>query len=526
MVSFSVTPEQGDTNTTFTADMSGTYDPDGDSLTYEIDWGDGSTSVGPRAEHSYGQAGDYVVTGTATDSFGVAASNERAIRVCSAMIEGACVAPPPDTATVVPDLCNEAPDVCIQDSIVPGDALGDTGDAVFDAVPSTRTSSQRVLIVSANVRQFYADSINEERRRNFAKRINALKNKPRGDADGYGTIPDIILLQESSYASAEDITTKLKNKTGFTFLIANKKSDYSVQDTDEINREADTVILYNKRTMEKATGLGGAHYDAEYTQAQKSVCADEPELVGIDADLDGLADCAEKRKFMRQFMYSFVELKAGQQEDCANPPCGTGFRVAVAATHLVTGEHLARAHRESLKRTWSSDIVNKLRRKYSPSMDAYVVGGDFNIHRCRNKPSSDPPDPATDSYDYPNTQGASCDTSESPNQDNWWATMTGARSYTETVYERNSAAGDRLHAQYKDGCDQLLNNNGDCDDDRFGFKRIDFIFARGVPVVAASRDLTCGETAGTGNIRPHCDRGSNNPQRYSDHRLLWALIGG
>ncbi len=410
----------------------------------------------------------------------------------------------------------------MQDDISVGEALGDAGEPVLGAVPDVRTSRKQVLVTSANVQQF-GQRQDAGRRKNFAKRINALADKALGeDEDGMGSMPDIILLQESSYENAKDISAKLKDKTGITFPIANKKGDYSPNDEGDINREAETVILFNKRTMEKLTALGGFKYDAEYSKEQKSDCAEEPELQGIDADLDGVADCFENREFKRQFMYAFAELKADPQAECPNPPCGTGFRVAVASTHLTTGEHLAKEYRKSLKKEWSEDVADKLRRKYPATVgvDAYVIAGDFNIHRCENKPEGEP-------RDYPTGTLETCARSS----DSWWDALTTGKGYSETVYEKhqNDSGGesDRLHMQYRDGCLAQVNAQGECaeTDYRFGKKRIDFIFARRAPVVASSRDLTCGQTGGTNRIPAHCDS-SSNPQRYSDHRLVWTLIGG
>jgi plastocyanin len=51
-------------------DASGTYDPDGDTLTYEWDFGDGKTGTGESPSHTYTTEGEYTVTLTVTDSYG------------------------------------------------------------------------------------------------------------------------------------------------------------------------------------------------------------------------------------------------------------------------------------------------------------------------------------------------------------------------------------------------------------------------------------------------------------------------
>jgi PKD repeat protein len=55
------------TSLTVAVDASGSSDPDGDVLTFQWDFGDGSTATGPTATHTYGAAGTYTVGLTVSD---------------------------------------------------------------------------------------------------------------------------------------------------------------------------------------------------------------------------------------------------------------------------------------------------------------------------------------------------------------------------------------------------------------------------------------------------------------------------
>jgi len=62
-------PEQGITNEPVAMSAAGS-DPDGDSLTYEWDFGDGSTATGAAVSHTYTSVGNYSITATIADGRG------------------------------------------------------------------------------------------------------------------------------------------------------------------------------------------------------------------------------------------------------------------------------------------------------------------------------------------------------------------------------------------------------------------------------------------------------------------------
>jgi len=71
-------PEVGET---ITFDASGSFDPDGQFLTYAWNFGDDQTSDTMITTHSYSSAGDYTVMLTVVDDHGISSSNTTTITV-------------------------------------------------------------------------------------------------------------------------------------------------------------------------------------------------------------------------------------------------------------------------------------------------------------------------------------------------------------------------------------------------------------------------------------------------------------
>ncbi len=68
---FTYSPQSLQVNQTVTFDASASYDPDGTIVSYQWEFGDGSTGTGKIVEHAYAGAGQYGVILTVTDNSGV-----------------------------------------------------------------------------------------------------------------------------------------------------------------------------------------------------------------------------------------------------------------------------------------------------------------------------------------------------------------------------------------------------------------------------------------------------------------------
>jgi PKD repeat protein len=81
VASLSVTPLSGYPPLTVTASTGGSYDPDGTIASSSIGFGDGTSTGGPNASHTYSVAGRYIVTATVTDNAGLSSSTSTTVAV-------------------------------------------------------------------------------------------------------------------------------------------------------------------------------------------------------------------------------------------------------------------------------------------------------------------------------------------------------------------------------------------------------------------------------------------------------------
>lgn len=80
----SVTPSSGSAPLTVTASTAGATDPDGSIASTLIDFGDGAVANGPTATHTYTMAGNYTVSGWASDNQGATAGTTTPVSVSAA----------------------------------------------------------------------------------------------------------------------------------------------------------------------------------------------------------------------------------------------------------------------------------------------------------------------------------------------------------------------------------------------------------------------------------------------------------
>ncbi len=318
------------------------------------------------------------------------------------------------------------------------------------------------------------------RRQRFANRVYTLSTKLVADGiveDGMGFAPDIITLQEIYQSEAADIKDRLNTLTANLF-------DYRVAIGDSTapdGANSHNAIIYSHATMRK-----------------------------IDAG-------------------GFILTSGGGTSQKGNPYSGfrelvngspTGLAIAVATVHFPRANVFNPSDNDpntpdepsDWKGKWAEKIATKMEDDYKDAFnglpaDRYAITGDFNAGKCDGslEPSGDEP------ADKPASSSAAAQIHENPAciPRSFW-TQLASLGYVDTVFAANSAS---INFQYQDGKGK---------DRAF---RIDHIFAKGDnSYLDASFDLTCGEVDSVPTIQQTCTY-LLNPQRYSDHRIVWAMLG-
>jgi hypothetical protein len=407
------------------------------------------------------------------------------------------------------------------------DATFFADDPLDPAVELPSSPAGNILVVDDNAFQAYADKgttpcptgkfvdtegLSEEdkkcgesgRERRLAQRIAALGRKPLGTDDGMTYAPDVILLQEVRTVDAQNIAGHLNRKTNLDGARCNSsdpmgrcyKVAISTADAQKSSNgmfvKSETAIIYNRRLlMRNKTATFKTSYTKEEACVPK-VDALTGEVIFVDEDLDGLNDCGKKRTVKKHHLALFSEKVMG------------GLTVAVASIHFVTPSHLKKNDtiHDAVKSRWAQRASTKLQ-EFAGSADIYSIGGDFNIKRCASN------FPLGEDDDGP--ESVFCLTRE------WWTSLTGiSHNFDDSVYVRNRTQ-DEMNEQYKNGTSRSK-------------KRIDFIFTRNTTLTepsGASKDFTCGlgdQTPGREENQLTC-RYLTNTERYSDHNLIWSLVG-
>jgi hypothetical protein len=150
---------------------------------------------------------------------------------------------------------------------------------------------------------------------------------------------------------------------------------------------------------------------------------------------------------------------------------------ALVSVHLVTNDVFTvpvTGFRH--KGRWARELASFVRTGYPPDPrpQVWVLGGDFNNRRCRCL-----------------RETLRC--RELP----FWNALVREEGYRDAVFERHGKVGGSLAEQSRSG--------------RHVLKRIDYLFVRG-RVYDASHDVGYDSRLGAADF-------------YSDHRLLWALVG-
>ena len=167
-----------------------------------------------------------------------------------------------------------------------------------------------------------------------------------------------------------------------------------------------------------------------------------------------------------------VEPRVKEHAHCLARTASGRIEVPLVSIHFVTNDKFAALTMGfCYKARWARRVAQFLGTQYPQSdvPQVPVIAGDFNNRRCLRP-----------------REMVACDVLP------FWHVLTAQLGFSDAVYDRHGGSEESLAAQTSGG------------------KRIDFVFARG-SIIAASHD-----------VRYTARRG--DPDFYSDHRLLWALV--
>lgn len=296
------------------------------------------------------------------------------------------------------------------------------------------TPERTILVVSANLREGHPFNPDDIRPRyGDLQRLHEMRNFARRLKNKLNRVPDVLLLQEVLEKSSTAVARSLSNRFDVPFRsIVHSERFYPKGGGTNPLIVRETAIVINERTMDHTSHRGYVH-----TVQRRS---DPP---------------AGAKPVSKGQAYALLR------------EATSGAKFAVMSVHLMTRDAFASYDVAKVRREqWTTNLVNFMENGF-PNADAHVIAGDFNEMRC---------------VEYPE----SIDCTINP----FWNTLVNSRSYTDTVFAKNSSSDHDIASQTA--------------------KRIDFIFTDGV-TEKASHDVGY-------------DRHSGDKGFISDHPFVRARL--
>lgn len=201
------------------------------------------------------------------------------------------------------------------------------------------TPSGELLVLSANLQQRRGDPTMSNQMEIFAKRVSTL----------LPFVPDVLLLQEVSGATAELVARLLRDRTHYDYRVTISPAGDVMQRSDASEEVVwDSAIVLNMTTSEPLDSGGVV------TTAYK-------------AD-DGLPGQPVRTK---QHSYLLAQKRVRP------------VPVVLASIHFVQSLRLfPRTVGFCYKRQWTGEILTKLKERYPAPDCVWIIAGDFNNPRC------------------------------------------------------------------------------------------------------------------------------------------------
>lgn len=280
------------------------------------------------------------------------------------------------------------------------------------------TPDRTILVITANLREghpFNPDDITP--RYGDLERLREIKNFARRLGNKLNRAPDVLLLQEVLEKSSKAVARHLSDEFGMPFRsIVHSKRFYPGPGDANPLVVHETAIVINELSMEATSQRGYIH-----TLQRRS---DPP---------------AGQRPVSKAQAYALLRERE------------SGARFAAMSVHLMTRNAFASYDVAKIRRNqWTNELTDFMTNEFPSSV--HVVGGDFNEMRCVEWP-----------------ERLNCTINP------FWDTIANSKSYTDSVFARNSTSDEDIASQSN--------------------KRIDYIFTDG-DVEKASHDTTYDKTFG------------------------------